>query len=57
VDVDEYFLDKVICLSFVPENSLTDISDSMSVAPEEQRKSVTVACLDACNQRLICKFR
>jgi hypothetical protein len=44
VDVEKYFLDKILRLSFVPENSLTNVPDWASVAPEEQPKSLTVSC-------------
>jgi hypothetical protein len=44
VDVKKYLLHKIVRLSFVPENSSTNIPDRMSVSPEEQSKGVSVAC-------------
>jgi hypothetical protein len=57
VDVKKYLLDKIVRLSFVPENSLTNIPDWMSVAPEEQSKGVSVACANAGEKCFVSEFR
>jgi hypothetical protein len=38
VNIEKYLLNKIVGLARVPENPPTDISDEMSVAPEEQSK-------------------
>ncbi len=56
MNVEEYLLNKIFRLSFVPENSPTNIPHRMSIEPEERRKRVAVTVLDACDKNFIVGF-
>jgi len=53
VDVEKYLLHKIVCLGPVPENPLTNISDEMSVPPEEHGKGLAVARADIGQKRFV----
>jgi hypothetical protein len=53
VDVKKYLLDKIVRLSFVPENSLTNISDWMSVTPKKERQRFAITNLNTDYQGLV----
>jgi hypothetical protein len=56
VDIKKHLLDEIVCLGFVPENPLTDISHKMSITPEEQSKGLTVARADTGEKRFVGEF-
>jgi hypothetical protein len=53
VDVNKYFLDKIVRLGFVPENPLTNISDETRVPPEEHGKGLAIARTDIGQKRFV----
>jgi hypothetical protein len=56
MDIQKYLLYKIVCLGFVPKNSLANVPDGTRIASKEQCKSLTVTCLNALNQSLIVAF-
>jgi hypothetical protein len=43
MDVEKHLLDKIICLSFVPQNPLANIANGTSAAPEQRSKGISIA--------------
>src|SRR5215468_10456946 len=56
MDVEKYFLDKIVCLSSISKNSLADISNGVSMASEEQAQGLAVAHSCFHDEDLVCDF-
>ena len=61
MDIQEHFLDKVIRLSSVSENSLADIPNKAGVPPKELSKCFAITCENLREKRFVqeifCKLR
>jgi len=57
VDIEKYFLDKIVGLGFVSKNSLANVPNGTRIASKERCKSLTFAGANVTEKCLVGEFR